>query len=119
MSKDENAYVWIDPARRSGEPCVGGHRLPVEMVVDIVWDSSTDNAIDMWCLSRGEVLAACWYAGAGYPVRLHNTRSEYAPYRGSWRKRWGAWAHDVHGALWSSTTVDYDAIPDPPTRGGA
>jgi hypothetical protein len=64
-------------------------------------------------VTRAQVLAACWYAGAG----LHNARSEYAPYRGPWRKRWGMWATEVHGALWSVSTVDYDAIPDPPTKG--
>jgi hypothetical protein len=110
-----DAYVWIDPARRSGEPCIGGHRLPVEMVCDAVWSAGVEQAIDLWCLARQEVLVACWYAGVGYPVRLHNNRSEYRPYRGPWRKRWGTWAADVHQALWSVTTVDYDAIADPPT----
>jgi uncharacterized protein (DUF433 family) len=115
-SSVSDAYVWIDPARRSGEPCIGGHRLGVDMVIETVWATGIDNAEDMYCITRSQILGACWYAGAGYPVRLHNSRSEYAPYRGPWRKRWGTWAAEVHQALWSSTTCDYDAIPDPPTK---
>ena len=115
MSKDQDAYVWIDPARRSGEPCIGGHRLGVELVVASVWDSDVVNAMDLYCISRAQVLVACWYAGAGFPIRLHNARSEYKPHTGPWKARWGVWAADVHQALWESTTVVYDAIPDPPT----
>lgn len=116
--KDEDAYVWIDPARRSGEPCIGGHRLGVDCVVASVWDSDVENAMDLYSLSRGQVLVACWYAGAGYPVRLHNRRSEYKPHKGPWAKRWGTWATEHHQALWESRSVDYDAIPDPPTAAG-
>ncbi len=109
-----DAYVWIDPARKSGEPCVGGHRVPVEMVIGVVWESSVDNAMDLWCLTRAEVLGACWYAGVGNVVRLHGKGGKYVAHRGPWRKRWGVWARQVHGALWSSTTCNYGAVPDPP-----
>ncbi len=109
-----DAYVWIDPARRSGEPCIGGHRLPVELIVDNVWAEGVDFPQSMWNLTRAEVLVACWYVGAGNVVRLHGNNSEYVAYRGSWRKRWGAWAKQVHDELWNVTTCDYDAIPDPP-----
>ena len=115
--KDEGAHVWIDPARRSGEPCIGGHRLGVELVIESVWYGDVHQAIATYDITRGQVLVACWYAGAGYPVRLHNKRSEYKPHRGPWAKRWGPWAADVHQALWQSTSVDYDAIPAPPTVG--
>lgn len=109
-----DAYVWIDPARKSGEPCIGGHRLPVEMVVDSVWSSGIEQAMGTYCLTRAQVLVACWYAGAGNVVRLHGRGGQYVARRGPWRKRWGAWAAEVHQALWSTTSVDYDVVPDPP-----
>lgn len=113
-----DAYVWIDPARKSGEPCIGGHRLPVEMVIATVWRSGLDEALHCWPqLTRGQVLVACWYAGAGNVVRLHGRGGAYVGYRGPWRKRWGAWAAEVHDGLWLSATVDYDVIPDPPLDG--
>lgn len=110
-----DAYVWIDPARRSGEPCIGGHRLPVELVIDAVWAGGVDHAMFQWSLSRAQVLVACWYSGSGNVVRLHGKDSRYVAYRGPWRKRWGAWAAEVHQALWQSTTCDYAEVPDPPT----
>lgn len=112
-----DAYIWIDPARKSGEPCIGGTRLDLDIVVETVWHSGADNALDLWPqLSRGQVLVACWYVGAGNVVRLHGRGGKHVAYRGPWRKRWGSWAAEVHQALWSSTTVDYDAIPDPPEK---
>lgn len=112
-----DAYVWIDPARRSGEPCIGGHRLSVELVIEHAWEGGPRQAQELYSLTRAQVLVACWYAGAGFPVRLHSSRSEYKPHKGPWAKRWGTWAADVHQALWQTSTVDYDAIPDPPTAG--
>lgn len=109
-----DAYVWIDPARRSGEPLIGGHRLPVELVIGMVWDGDVRTAMLTWDLTRAEVLGACWYAGIGYPVRLHAKDGTYRPYRGPWSKRWGTWAAQVHDALWAVTTVNYDDVPDPP-----
>ena len=108
------AYVWIDPARKSGEPCIGGHRLSVELVIESVWYGDVRTAMATYEISRAQVLTACWYAGVGNVIRLHGKGGKYVGHRGPWRKRWGAWAADVHQALWQSTTVDYDAIPDPP-----
>lgn len=109
-----DAYVWIDPARKSGEPCVGGHRLPIGLVIDTAWVHGIAEAMTTYDLTRAQVLVACWYAGSGNVVRLHGKGGRYVARRGPWRKRWGAWAAEVHQALWQSTTVDYAAIPDPP-----
>lgn len=107
-----DAAVWIDPARRSGEPCVGGTRIPVNMVINIVWKRGLDVAYECWPdLTRQEILGACWYAGAGNVVRLHGKGGKYVAYRGPWRKRWGAWAAEVHQAMWSGR---WDDVPDPP-----
>jgi len=110
-----DAYVWIDPARKSGEPCVGGYRLPVDLVIVTVWVHGVAEAMTTYDLTRAQVIVTCWYAGAGNVVRLHGKGGKYVARRGPWRKRWGAWAVEVHGALWASTTVDYDEVPDPPT----
>ncbi len=103
----EAAYVWVCPGRQSGQPCVGGHRIPVDMVVDMVWWNGVRDAMRAWELTRGEVLAACWYAAEINVVRLGQSR------RGPWRARWGAWAEDAHGALWKG---DYKAVADPPSK---
>ena len=106
-----DAYVWIDPARCSGEPCIGGTRINVSLVVGNVWTHGVENAMDLWCLTRGQVLGACWYAGAGNVVRVHGKGGKYVGHRGPWRKRWGAWAHEVHGHLWKQ---ELDDVTDPP-----
>lgn len=115
MSDDEG-YVWIDPGRKSGEPCIGGHRVDVGMVIGCVWDSDVRNAMDLWCLTRPEVLTACWYAGVGNVVRLHGKGGKYVARRGPWRTRWGAWAAESHPALWSHR---YDDVTNPPGKDAA
>lgn len=105
--------VWVHPAIRSGEPCVGGTRVPVDMVVRLVWENDVEVAMDTWELTRGQVLNACWYAAVVNVTRVHKRGGEYSTKRGPWRKRWGAWAKQVHGDLWKSTVND-DVIPNPP-----
>lgn len=103
-------FVAIDPAMRSGQPTINGTRLPVDAVAGMVWAEGVDVAVEEYDLTRADVLVACWYAGSyGLPGR----RKALFPVR-LWVKRWGAWADSVHQALWSVTTVDYEAIPDPP-----
>jgi uncharacterized protein (DUF433 family) len=99
--------VWIDPARLSGMPCVNGHRIPVEMVVGMVWADGVESAQQTWNLTRGEVLNACWYAAA------INVEEPFQRRRGPWRTRWQEWADEAHPHLWRS---DYDVAPDPPSR---
>jgi uncharacterized protein (DUF433 family) len=106
-----DAAVWIDPGRCSGEPCVSGHRIPVELVIGSVWWHGVDSAMGTYALTREEVLGACWYAGAGNVVRLHGKGGRYVARRGPWRKRWGAWAWESHDALWNHL---YDDVNDPP-----
>lgn len=110
-----DAYVWIDPARRSGEPCIGGTRVPVYMVVEMVWANGVTVAEETWCLSRAQVLVACWYAGAGFPVQLHGRGGYQTRFPAVWRRRWRTWAEQVAGDLWAASGVYCDAIPDPPS----
>lgn len=92
-----DAAVWIDPARRSGDPCIGGTRLPVDTIIEAAWRNGVPAAIDTWEVTRAQVLGACWYA-ATYGTRR-------------WRKRWHDWATVNHGAMWGDR---YDDVPDPP-----
>jgi len=112
--------VAFDPAVLSGEPCILGRRIPVRMVAEMVWNENVDEAMDMWGLSREEVLVACWFVGATGIMTIHaesgeqeGTGNAYKLNLSSeeWRERWNAWANRYAASLWLS---DYDAVPDPP-----
>lgn len=116
-------FVSINPAMRSGAPCINGIRVPVSAVAGTVLGYGVAEAMSSYDLTRHDVLVACWYVGTygvddvswrgdGKPQRLHRGPSK----GGGWRGLWGQWAADVSGALWNVTTLDLDAIPDPPTR---
>ena len=97
---DADAYVWIDPGRLSGQPCVGGHGLSCEQMADCYWAGwSIAEMLSNWDLSRPQLLVAWWYQ-AKYGGRV-------------WKKRWGAWAEASFGALWKG---DYDAVENPPQQ---
>lgn len=111
-----NAYVWIDPARKSGEPCVGGTRVPVEMVADIVWAHGVDEALTQWpYITRPQILNACWYAAVGNVVRLHGKGGKYVARRWAHRTNWARWARDAHQALWEGR---FDDVTDPSRADG-
>ena len=38
-------HIWIDPARCGGKPCVRGHRIWVSLVLDLLADGETIEAI--------------------------------------------------------------------------
>jgi uncharacterized protein (DUF433 family) len=104
-------FIAIDPAMRFGQPTINHTQLPVEAVAEIVWVEGVDVAAEEYDLTRADVLVACWAAGTyGLPGR----RKALFPVR-LWVKRWGVWADEVHQALWSVASVDYEAVPDPPT----
>jgi uncharacterized protein (DUF433 family) len=107
--------VWIDPARHSGDPCIGGTRIPVHAVIEMVWRDGVDAATDTWSISRTQVLHACWYAAVINVVHVYAPRGGWNTRRGPWRARWGDWAEKVHGQLWHNDTAD---IPDPPRADG-
>lgn len=97
---DDRRYIWIDPGRRSGEPCIGGTRVPPEIIGGYVWAGDDVAKIaDDYSISMPQVLVACWYLGT-YGSRV-------------WKKRWGVWAKKAGGVLWSRK--DQDQCPLPPT----
>ncbi len=105
--------VRIDPAISSGTPCVS--RVPVYMVVDMVWEHGVEETRRSYDLSRGAILNACWYAAVINVVHVWRDRGPLGlgVRRSPWRKRWWSWAEEAHEALWRR---QYDAVPDPPGR---
>lgn len=88
--------VTVDPAVRFGFPAIRG--ISTDAIAGVVWaGESLATVADEYDVTREEVLVACWFEGT------HGERK--------WRKRWGAWAEQVHGEFSNSR---YD-VPDPPT----
>lgn len=108
--KPIKALIWIDPARRSGDACIYGHRLTVDMVASYVWSDMVHDLEFGYDLTKQEILGACWYLvryGAGL----------YSSGREKWvkaaRKAWRQWADDNETEFWYSR---YDGIPYPPSE---
>jgi uncharacterized protein (DUF433 family) len=97
----ERPHVRVDPAQRFGRPNVKG--ISVQVIADMVWTGeSIGRLAENYGIDRADVLVACWFAGR------HGTRK--------WRKRWGDWALAAYNQMWNASTVDYRAVPDPPSR---
>lgn len=95
-------YVWIDPGRKGGQPCVGGRRLPVKLLAGSVWAGyPVEEAAQQYDVTVPQVLVACWY------VAVYGSRA--------WRKRWGSWAKEAHLALYDEATPT-DQCPRPPSK---
>lgn len=76
--------VWVDPARQAGRPCVGGTRIPVDMVARYVADGMLDELRSGWPeLTDRQILVACWFDA------LFNHADG-----------WLDWALDAEKALW-------------------
>lgn len=92
----EDAYVWLHPARRSGEACVGGTRIPTRMLCEWWW-AGRDPRFD-WGMSREQVILAYWYEA------IHGTKI--------WQRRWREWAVENTNQMWEG---NFDKVPYPPT----
>lgn len=87
---DHEAAVWVDPGRRSGEPCIYGHRIPTEMVARLVWAHGMDTVRQGWpYLTDDQILGACWYEVA------HGNRRR-------WRKAFTDWPKAYDRADWEA-----------------
>lgn len=51
------AFVWAHPGRMSGEPCIGGRRVPV----DTIRQMTEEEAIDGYDITAEEYRLACWF----------------------------------------------------------
>lgn len=98
---DPNDYVWISPCRKGGQPCVGGTRLPVDIVAGYVWAGyPVEHVAGQYTITPAQTLVACWYMAT------------YGPR--SWRKRWGAWAKQAFPLLWDRERQAQ--CPHPPSK---
>ena len=99
----DGAFISINPAVHSGEPCIGLSGVLAELLAKAWWSGMSVQLIcKNWTplggvrTRKAHVLVACWYVGK------HGS--------GTWQRRWGEWANEVQGKLWLS---EYDC-PMPP-----
>ncbi|BBO24931.1 MAG: DUF433 domain-containing protein [Fimbriimonadaceae bacterium] len=61
---DYHSLIWIDPERRSGQPCVVGTRITVQDVLDYLAGGMTEKEIlrDFPDLSPASIAACLAYA---------------------------------------------------------
>jgi uncharacterized protein (DUF433 family) len=107
---DFPASVTFMPGMRSGQPTIGGTRLPLSIVLENMWCDGVEFVTQTWECTREQCLVAAWFAGLygidDLPTPAGRRRG------GVWQKRFGEWASFHSGALWSG---ELDEIPDPPT----
>lgn len=54
--------IWIDPERKSGQPCIGGHRLPVSCVIGFLEHDGEQGVLAAYPqLTVEQVRLARWY----------------------------------------------------------
>lgn len=100
-------FVSFAPGMRYGAPTINGTDIELDYLCDLVWaGDSVDVVAREYGCTRDDVLTACWFAGT-YGL------SDQSQAEGArWRKRWGAWAEEAHGPMWSGR---YGEVADPPT----
>jgi uncharacterized protein (DUF433 family) len=61
---DYHQYIWIDPARRSGQPCIKGTRITVQDVLEYMAGGMTEPEIlkDFPDLTSESIKACLAYA---------------------------------------------------------
>jgi uncharacterized protein (DUF433 family) len=78
-----DAAVWVDPGRRSGEPCIGGTRIPTHMIASLVWDGGFELVRQGWpYLGVEQILGACWFEVT------HGNRRKWRKVFPDWPKRY-------------------------------
>ena len=108
---DFPASVTFMPGMRSGQPTIGGTRLPLITVLNGLWAGGVEYTMQGWLCTREQCLVAAWFAVLygidDLPTPKNRRRGRI------WQKRFGGWANLYSGALWSGKL---DQIPDPPTE---
>ena len=71
---DYHEYIWIDPERRSGKPCIKGTRITVQDVLEYLAGGMTEAEIleDFPDLTR-EAIQACYAYAAERERRLRSS----------------------------------------------
>lgn len=61
-SKDAPAVVWVDPGRKSGQPCIYGSRLTTRQVAHMVAEYGIEYVREGWpYLTDEQIEGACWF----------------------------------------------------------
>ncbi|GIM88742.1 hypothetical protein [Paractinoplanes toevensis] len=89
--------VTVSPACRFGQPSMRG--TPTEAIADYYWIG--EDVEDEYTLTRHELLVVLWFEATHGQPRF--------------RKRWKAWAAQVHQTLWDTRTLDPMTVPLPST----
>lgn len=98
----DHPRVYVEPSVRFGYPHING--VSTDAIAGMVWAGESVAVVaDDYGMTRAEVLVACWFEAR------HGPSSTY-------RSAWKPWAEAAGQAMWNTRTVDYDAIPDPPSR---
>jgi len=93
--------VTVDPAKKAGRPHIRG--LTTEGIAGMVRAGEPLAIVaDEYDLTRHEVVLACWYEGT----------------HGAYRDVWRGWADAVAPGLGGHEPIDFDAVHEPPQRGG-
>lgn len=111
---ESHPFVSVQPNLRFGEPCIGGTRLPAEMIADRYWDLGEhleSELLKPYGITRADVIVCCWY------VATYGTRKQ--------KRRWKDWKETV----WANTGIAQDSggargwwsehyadVPLPPTH---
>ena len=71
---DYRDYIWVDPARRSGQACIKGTRITVQDVLEYLAGGMSEGEIlaDFPDLSH-ESIRACWAYAADRERKLRSS----------------------------------------------
>lgn len=95
---DTDAYVWVDPGRQGGAPCIGGTRIPTDMVPGYVKHSGVDGMAHDYDLTPRQIVTALWYEA------MHGRWSRV--------KKLRRWAEDAGMVLWHSEVETLPELPE-------
>ncbi len=96
-------YVSLQPSMMGGQPCIGTHRLKVEVFAGCWWNGTSLKTLSgCWPeVTRADILVCCWYE-ARYHLRRTHSRA------------WREWLEANEGKIGLG---DFDAVPMPPQKG--
>lgn len=100
---DDGPILTIDPRRQFGRVCIGGTRVPADVVAQCVAaGDSVDATADNYGVTRDQVLLACWWYAEEVSARSKLGKSIKDAWIGdhgddSWANR-ALWVLGGHGS---------------------
>lgn len=90
-------YIWVHPGRLSGDPALGGHRLPTHTVAVHYVALGMAETEDAYVIERADVLICCWFEARYGSRKL--------------KRLWREWLGAFERLMWESRWAD---VPEPP-----